>query len=236
MTLKKFIYFLPVLSFSTVAKGQGETQDFSKSNYNSSNTMPVTQKFPVDIYCPAFPENLKSSFYGGISFPFYRSSFSNYIALNNPQYQIGTSKNFVNFNSGYNDLFGLLEVKTFDSSKAVNGVNYNFTRTSAGLGISLQQGIWTKKFTVFITLMPGIYQSYFRSSDNYVNDNSYGIYFGTTAGFKIYFTRNDNYEIYTNFKINFDFSKINNSTLNDGSLVNSNDPAANVGFDIGVSF
>ena len=43
-------------------------------------------------------------------------------------------------------------------------------------------------------------------------------------------------KFWTNFKINFDFSKINNSTLNDGSLVNSNDPAANVGFDIGVSF
>jgi hypothetical protein len=215
---------------------QESNVDHSASNYELSNTLPITQKFPVDIYCPEVSAILPWSIYSGVSFSMYHSSFSNYVSNDAIQYILGMTKNFTDFNNGYTTIYSLLEAKTYDSTSSAEGVSYKFTKTDVGAGLGIQQGLWTRKILLFLNVTPGFYQSSFRSDDNSINDYSYNIFLGLSSGFRFYFVKNNDYIFYSNLNISVDLARKNSLTLASESSVDPNQYALFPGIEFGFGF
>ena len=213
-----------------------EPVDHSSSNYNETNTLPTSQKFPVDIYCPEVNETMPWSFYGGISFPLYKSPLSKYVDSNAMNTIFGMRKDFGDFNHGYTTIYSLLEAKTYDSKTSVKGVDYRLTRTSFNLGFGIEQGLWTRSFLLFLNLKPGFYQSSFRSSDNLINDYSYQPFLEFDTGFRIYFVRNNEFIFYSNLNLSIDVTRTNSLLLSDGTSINSNQSKLSPGIEFGIGF
>ena len=238
MSLNKFkvgMLSLLLLKFGSLY-GQEPTVDHSVSNYDQSNTLPTSQKFPVDIYCPEVPAVLPWSIYTGISIPIFQLPFSNYVSNDAFQEILGMTKDFAEYNSGYTTFYSLLEAKTLDTTASVEGVNYRFTKTNVSAGLGMQQGLWTRHFLLFLNITPGFYQSNFSSSDNSVSDFSYNIFVGVSSGFKIYFVRSQDFIFYSNLEVSVDFARKNSLTLADGSSVNPNQYALYPGIEFGFGF
>lgn len=210
--------------------------DHSQTNYEPNNTLPTSQRFPVDIYCPEIPKVYPWSIYAGASIPIFQLPFSNVVPHAAFQEIVGMTKDLLESASGYTTLYAVLEGKTIDATATYEGVDYRYVKTNIGAGLGIQQGLWTRYFLLYLNILPGIYQSNFSASDNSVNDSSYNVYLGVTSGFRIYFVRNENFNFYTNLEMSVDFAKKNNLTLEDGSAVNPNQYALLPGVEFGIGF
>lgn len=219
-----------------MAYAQESITDHSQSNYEPSNTLPTSQKFPVDIYCPEIPKVYPWSIYFGATIPIFELPFSNVVPHVAFQEILGVTKDLLESRNGYTTLYSVLEAKTLDSTATYEGVNYRFTKTNIGVGLGIQQGLWTRYFLLYLNILPGLYQSHFSASDNSVNDFSYNTYLGLTSGFRIYFSRNGNFVFYTNLEVSVDFAKKNSLTLEDGSSVNPNQYTLSPGIEFGIGF
>ena len=210
--------------------------DHSSLNYDETNTLPTTEKFPVDIYCPEVIETLPWSFYTGISYPFYKSPLSQYVDTDVMAYILGMTKDFADFNHGYTTFYSLLETRTYNSDSSFQGIDYRFTRTNFNIGLGIEQGLWTRYFLTYLNVKPGLYQSSFRSSDNLIHDDSYQIFLELDSGFKIYFSRKDDFIFYSNLNVSIDVTRRNNVTFSDVSNVNSNQVILYPGIEFGLGF
>lgn len=211
------------------------TDDHSVSNYAETNTRPVTNQFPVDIYCPAVPDSMPWSVYGGVSLPLYKSPISHYVSRESLNYIVGMTKDLGDYNSGYTTIYTMLEARTYASETKTENIDYRLRQTNFNFGFGIEQGLWTRSFLIYLNAKPGWYQSLFQSSGG-VQDDSYQVFFEGDTGFRIYFVRNDNNIFYMNLNLSVDLKRTNSVTLEDGSTINTNQAKLFPGIEFGFGF